>query len=83
MNYGLPLVGTNVGDNSHLVLDNQTGYLTRPYDHPGIAEKLQELVLNYPKRITFGEKGFEHCRENYSMERFTSGYLAFIDSLNP
>ena len=81
MNYGLPIVGTNVGDNSHLILDNKTGYLTRPYDHPGIAEKLKELVLNYPKRISYGEKGFEHCRENYSIERFTSNYLTFIDSL--
>ncbi|MBN1789461.1 MAG: glycosyltransferase [Bacteroidales bacterium] len=83
MNQGLPIVGTDVGDNNHLILDHQTGYITPPYDYHTIAEKLKDLVLDYPKRIRFGEKGFAHCAENYSIEKLTMNYLAFINALKP
>jgi glycosyltransferase involved in cell wall biosynthesis len=81
MNYGLPVVGTDVGDNCHLIKDGCTGYLTPPHNCTLIAEKLKELTLDYEARIRMGAAGFEHCRETYSVETLTRNYLKFIEAL--
>lgn len=78
MNWCLPVVCTNVGDNYKLVLDGKNGYLTEIGDAEQISLKLKTLVSDKALRQKMGLKSNRHLRENYSMEFFEERYLRVI-----
>ena len=81
MSYGLPIVATKVGDNSHLVENNVNGYLTQPKDHQTIATRLYELSKLDNLRIEFGQNSYEKVKNKYGLARFQSNYFDLIESL--
>ena len=78
MNYSLPIVATDVGDNYKLVHHNQSGFLSNIGSHAKIAEYLYVLIKNKNLRNKFGQKGFEILVENHSSEKFLKQYLNLI-----
>lgn len=78
MNWCLPVVCTNVGDNDKLVLDGENGYLTEIGDAEQLATKLKTLITDNELRQKMGLKSNWHLRENYSMEVFEERYLRVI-----
>jgi glycosyltransferase involved in cell wall biosynthesis len=79
MNWSLPVVATNVGDNSYLVQEGQSGYLTSIGDAEGIANSLRELLDDSELRNRMGERGNQILRELYSMELFEKRYVELIE----
>lgn len=79
LNWSLPIVATNVGDNGHLVRDNENGYLHSVGDIDGLAESLRRLLDSTDLRNKMGKKGNQILRENYSMENFEKRYLDLIE----
>jgi glycosyltransferase involved in cell wall biosynthesis len=82
MNYSLPIIATNVGDNSYLVQDFQNGFLCKPKDYKQIAHLLAELSNNASQRRKMGQKSRKMVENNYSMQVFGERYLAFIKDLD-
>lgn len=80
MNWCLPVVCTNVGDNDKLVLDGENGYLTEIGDAEQLATKLKTLITDRELRQRMGLKSNWHLRENYSMEVFEERYLGVIQN---
>ena len=78
MNWCLPVVCTNVGDNDKLVLEGENGYLTEIGDAEQLATKLKTLITDRELRHRIGLKSNWHLRENYSMEVFEERYLRVI-----
>ena len=78
MNWCLPVVCTNVGDNDKLVLEGENGYLTEIGDAEQLATKLKTLITDRELRHRMGLKSNWHLRENYSMEVFEERYLRVI-----
>lgn len=78
MNWCLPVVCTNVGDNDKLVLEGENGYLTEIGDAEQLATKLKTLITDRELRQRMGLKSNWHLRENYSMEVFEERYLRVI-----
>jgi len=66
MNACLPIVATNVGDNSRLVFEGKNGCLHNVGDFKAIAKSLKILTNDYNKRIEFGLESNRMLRENYS-----------------
>jgi glycosyltransferase involved in cell wall biosynthesis len=81
MSYSLPLVITNVGDNNKLTDIGINGYLTEPKDSFGISEKLEILLNNYDKRISFGKNSFKKLYRNYSIKMLEEKYKTLINSI--
>lgn len=79
MNWSLPVVATNVGDNDHLVIDGVNGTLHPIGDAKGMAESIAKLVGNYELRKNYGFASNKNLRENYSMEIFEKRYLKLIE----
>ena len=79
MNWSLPVVATNVGDNNHLIIDGISGTLHPIYDVIGMADSINRLLDNYELRIEMGKRGNENLRLNYSMDLFEQKYLNLID----
>ena len=79
LNWSLPVVATNVGDNDHLVLDGENGFLHPVGDAEGIAASLCRLLDSADLRNEMGRKGNRNLRENYSMEVFEKRYIDLIE----
>lgn len=74
----LPIIATDVGDNSKLVIEGKNGYITRVKDHKQIGECLIDLVNNNNKRIDFGKNSYYYLKQNFTLDTFKSKYLKLI-----
>ena len=79
LNWSLPVVATNVGDNDHLVLNGQNGFLHPIGDAKGMALSLSKLLDNVELRNQFGNAGNQNLRDNYSIDIFEERYLNLIE----
>jgi glycosyltransferase involved in cell wall biosynthesis len=67
---GLPIVATKVGGNHEVVRDGESGYLAPPRDSTALAQAMQRLMRLSPEaRRTMGERGREHVRAHYGLQR--------------
>jgi len=81
MSHSLPIIATNVGDNSYLVKNDHNGYLTEIGDHVKLGSYIVELTNDSGKRLEFGKKSFLHLKENFSNRKFEQSYLNVINKL--
>lgn len=79
LNWSLPVVATNVGDNDHLVLNGQNGFLHPIGDAKGMALSLSKLLDNVELRNQFGNASNQNLRNSYSVEIFEERYLKLIE----
>ena len=79
MNWSLPVVATDVGDNNHLIIDGENGYLHPIGDISGISASLCRLLDSVDLRNKMGQKSNQNLRDNYSMEIFEKRYLELIE----
>lgn len=80
LNWSLPVVATNVGDNDHLVIDSVNGTLHPIGDARGMAISIANMLNNYELRIDYGVAGNRNLQDNYSMEIFEARYTKLIES---
>ncbi|MCU4155365.1 glycosyltransferase [Carboxylicivirga sp. A043] len=80
LNYHLPVVATDVGDNKRLVIHNQTGFLTKKSDPVEISNHLKYIIDNPKLGESLGKEGFKHLKANYSTDKFKERYKQLIES---
>jgi len=80
MNWSLPVVATDVGDNSRLIRNGHNGYLVSPKDYVGIAYYLNVLLSNYNLRMTMGINGNDMLKK-YSIADFMNNYEQVLNFL--
>ena len=81
MNANLPIVATNVGDNSCLVKDGENGFLAEKRDIDSLAHNLMTLIMNKNMRQQFGKRSKETLYDNYSLNTFQDRYIQTIKEL--
>ena len=82
MNYSLPIIATDVGDNDKLVIHGKNGFLANNNDINKLTNYIQKLVQSYSLRNKFGKYSYNHLKNNYSKEIFKQKYIDLINSLN-
>jgi glycosyltransferase involved in cell wall biosynthesis len=70
LSYSLPVVATNVGDNSSLIKEGYNGFLTPVKNSDYIADKLEELVNSYELRNDFGKNSYIFLNENFTYDHY-------------
>ena len=80
MSYSLPLVITDVGDNERLIRNN--GFLCNIGDTEQLYLGLVELTKSHKLRVEYGKNSYQLVKKNYSIEKFTSRYIEFIEMLD-
>ncbi len=73
LNWSVPVVATDVGDNHLLVRNNENGYLLPVGDYRGIAAKLNVLLDDYRLRCRMGSAG-NKILCNFSEDVFRENY---------
>lgn len=78
LNYCLPVVCTDVGDNSHLVQNNINGFLHKVKDCQNISKSLNLLLENPELRNKLGHNSNILLKNNFSTEVFLKKYLDLL-----
>jgi sugar transferase (PEP-CTERM/EpsH1 system associated) len=78
---GLPVVATNVGGNSELVLDGETGLLVPRSDPEALAHALRRYIGDPELAARHGRAGRERVEREFSLEAMMRRYLAVYDDL--
>lgn len=79
MNWSLPVVATDVGDNKHLIVDSKNGYIHPIGDSTGIASSISKLLDSVELRNKFGIHSHELLKNNYSLNVFEERYMKIIE----
>lgn len=79
LNWSLPVVATDVGDNRHMVSDGLNGMLHPIGDDEGMAKSLAKLLDSTELRNRYGTNSNTTLRENYTMELFENRYTNLIN----
>jgi len=67
---GLPVVATDVGGNSEVVLSGTTGYIVPPRNPEALALGMEKMMaLPHEERCEMGKAGRAHIEANYSLDR--------------
>lgn len=78
MNWSLPVVATNVGDNNYLITEGVNGTLHSIGDYEGMAHSIATLLSSSEIRNQYGKCSNDTLRDKYSMEVFETHYLELI-----
>ncbi len=78
LDFSLPVVCTDAGDNYRLVRDGVNGYLHRTRDYTAIANSLGRLLEDPSMRNDFGREGNSLLRDNFSTALFISRYSELL-----
>jgi len=74
---GLPIVATDVGGNSEVVIDGKTGFLVPPKDPEALAQVMVRLMdLPQEERRRVGEAARQHIVANYSLDHVVDQWEA-------
>jgi glycosyltransferase involved in cell wall biosynthesis len=65
---GLPIVSTDVGAISEIVVDGETGFLVSPGDVPGLASALSLLCRDAERRETMALASWNRARTRYDAQ---------------
>jgi glycosyltransferase involved in cell wall biosynthesis len=79
---GLPIVATDVGDNTYLIKDNFNGFIVPKKDISLMVEKLEYLISSEKIRTQFGTNSYSLIRNEFSEEKLLDNYLQFFDEMS-
>jgi glycosyltransferase involved in cell wall biosynthesis len=81
---GKPVVATDVGDNGHVVLHGETGYVVSPRDIDGMVMALQSLIGSVEHQKAFGLAARRRYEDKYTVSamarEYESVYMQVLES---
>ncbi len=66
---GVPVVATNVSDNSYVVKEGETGCVVELEDEEGMARRIEQLLTDAERRREMGQKARDWMATEFSLER--------------
>jgi glycosyltransferase involved in cell wall biosynthesis len=81
MGAGLPVIATNVGDNTYLVSNHYNGFIVPCRDIDYIVEKLEYLIKHENVRNEFGNNSLNKMKDEFSEVKLLENYLSLFSKL--
>jgi starch synthase len=75
---GLPVVSTRVGGIPEMVVDGETGFLVPPDDDSAIADAIELLLGDEPRRLAMGRASRARAYERFDARRTTADLIGVI-----
>lgn len=76
-----PVVASNHGGPTEIVVNGGTGFLFEPNNHESLAQALEKLIQDKQLRATFGEKGFERVVDTFSLKSHVTHFEKIFEEL--
>lgn len=74
-----PVVATNLGGLTEVVIDGETGFLFENKNETALKEALEKLISNRALRESFGEKGHARAVSEFSLQKYMREFEAIYD----
>ncbi|WP_396165717.1 glycosyltransferase family 4 protein [Flavobacterium sp.] len=78
-----PVIASNHGGLTEIVLHNQTGLLVEPNNVEALSEALKKLITNPQLRKEFGENGYQRAIKEFSIEKYVQNFEVVFSKLIP
>ncbi len=78
---GLPIVATNVGSTSQVIIDGESGFLVPERDVDSLAEKIKYLIERPEIWPGLGRAGRKYVEENYDIEKLNNRLVEIYERL--
>jgi glycosyltransferase involved in cell wall biosynthesis len=78
---GVPVVGSRAGAIPEVVEDGETGLLVTPRSAEAMADAIEILARDEPKRSRMGQAAIESVHNNFTLEKTVAETLKIYDSL--
>ena len=75
-----PVVGSNLGGLSEIIINNETGLLFDPNSKEALLEALFKLIESPSLRSEFGEKGYERAIKEFSITKHVQQFEAVLEN---
>ena len=73
-----PVIATNVGGNSEIMKDGETGFLVREGNQEDVIEKISLLLNDEELADKFGKEGCKFIQQEFSLEASAKNFLNII-----
>ena len=78
---GTPVVASNVGGIPYQIDDGRSGFLVKPQDNEGFAERIVHILKNPDEAAAIGREAKEKVRREFLITRLLSDYLDMLNSV--
>ncbi|MFC2091729.1 glycosyltransferase [Elusimicrobiota bacterium] len=78
---GIPLIATDIGGNSEIVIDGVNGYLVHPEDENIIAEKIRILIKDANRRKQMGDEARKIYENKFALKIMLDGIKAIYNGI--
>jgi len=75
MEHSKPVVATSFGGSREVVLDGETGFIANPFDVPGFAGRIAELLGNPARAQQMGAAGRLRLEDEFTIASMAEAYL--------
>jgi glycosyltransferase involved in cell wall biosynthesis len=75
-----PVIASNHGGLSEIILNNKTGFLVNPNDENQLSEAIIKLIENPSLRTEFGKNGYERAIKEFSIEKHVKEFEAVFQN---
>ncbi len=69
-----PVIASNHGGLSEIIVNNETGFLVEPNNEIALADALQKLLVNPELRKSFGDNGFQRAIKDFTVDTYVSKF---------
>ena len=73
-----PVIATDVGGNSEIMVDGQTGFLVKEGDSDDIIQKISSFENDNSLAVSMGKSGREFIQKEYSLNASAENFLRII-----
>ena len=80
LSYGKPVVSSDVGGISEIVINNQNGFVIKNNDDNIFAQKIKYILDNVEVYNDFSKKSIEIFHKSLSIEKMVEGYIQIYEN---
>jgi len=77
-----PVIASNHGGVTEIVINNETGFLVKPNSIEDLKETLKKLVLDDSLRVAFGQSGYQRAIQHFSINCYVKNFENLFDEIN-
>ncbi len=80
MSWGVPVLGYNIEGLNEIIINNETGYLVKPYDSFKLSNKIIELISDKKKLEMFAANGLKFINYRFTISQMLKKHRVIFNA---